>query len=117
MKPIALYYLSLLDDIRAAARGMGYAVGLHGSLQRDLDLIAVPWRADCKTAEELVQAVTFAVGGFVHMEGVENKPHGRKAWIIRLTDAAAQREHKIPLGTAIIDLSVMPLISSDQPGS
>lgn len=110
MKPVALYYLGLLDDIRACARGLGYAVGLHGTMQRDFDLIACPWSEDARPAEELVTAIASLVGGDVHLPHVEEKPHGRRAWLIRLNnDVPAQRAFSISLGTAIIDLSVMPL--------
>lgn len=103
MKPVALYYLALLDDIRAVARGLGYAVGLHGSLQRDFDLIACPWTADARPAEELVDAVARLVKGDWHPGTVTEKPHGRRAWTIHIGWHDALRT------TTLIDLSVMPL--------
>ncbi len=105
MKAIALYYLGLLDDVRAAGRAMGYAIGVHGSLSRDFDLIACPWREDAKSAEELAEAVAFAVGGSHRPETVSQKPHGRKAWLIYLPPCGE-------LLTPFIDLSVMPLIKT-----
>lgn len=32
-----------IDRIRELAKEIGYAIGAHGSLERDLDLIAAPW--------------------------------------------------------------------------
>lgn len=101
MKPIAIYYLSLLDDIRAAARSCGYAVGLHGTCSRDFDLIACPWRDDAKSAEELAEAIAFVVGGAHRKETVCEKPHGRKAWLIYLPPGGGTL-------TPMLDLSVMP---------
>jgi hypothetical protein len=107
VKPVALYYLGLLDDIRAAARGCGYAIGLHGSLQRDFDLIACPWREDATSAKELVRAVTFVVGGAVRLEESREKPHGRRAWLIYLPATGFEV-------SAVIDLSVMPRMECEK---
>ena len=86
------------------AREMGYAIAVHGSRVRDLDLIAVPWVEDAKPAIELVTALELAVAGYVAnrtKDGIEEwprkKPHGRRAWTIHLG------------GGPYIDLSVMPL--------
>lgn len=40
-----------LPDFRLiweVARGCGYAIGLHGSMKRDVDLIAVPWTDEAR---------------------------------------------------------------------
>ena len=92
---IAIYYLELLPPIRTVARACGYAVGLHGSMSRDFDLIACPWSHEAKSAEELAEAVRESCGG--PFEGnITEKPHGRRAWTIRIS------------GHAYVDLSVMP---------
>jgi hypothetical protein len=106
VKPIALYYLGVLDLIRDVARGMGYAIGLHGSLQRDFDLIAVPWCDEAKPAEELVEAIRCAIGGACAPieTSFSQKPHGRRAWSIYFTGGDALKQCTTP----IIDLSVMP---------
>ncbi len=103
-------YAQLLPLIRAAARRLGYAIGLHGSVVRDLDLIAVPWTDDAASAEELAAAVCAAVSAFIpntsklgdrfdewgHQQNSTPKPHGRVAWSICFG------------GRPYIDLSVMP---------
>jgi hypothetical protein len=77
---------------RSAARTKGYALAVHGSLRRDVDLIAAPWTADAAPPRELAhhildRLVAFGValgwdgGG---PEGTE-KPHGRRAWGIVLS--------------------------------
>lgn len=108
MKPIALYYLGLLEKLRGAALGQGYALGLHGSVQRDLDLIAAPWSESAKPAESLVEALRVAVGGACHLPSVAERPHGRKCWVIYLPFREAA-------STPYIDLSVMPLASPPPP--
>ena len=47
MKPAnraAVYAAALYPDLAEIAREHGYALAVHGSLARDFDLIAVPWR-------------------------------------------------------------------------
>jgi hypothetical protein len=107
VKPIALYYLSVLDDIRATARALGYAVGLHGTLNRDLDLIACPWCDDAKPADDLATALAVLVGGKWHATEVSEKPHGRRAYLIR-TDPLYRKPDMTEMVVPLIDLSVMP---------
>lgn len=96
-RPIA--YVCHVPRITALAREYGYAIAIHGSLQKDLDLVAVPWSEVATDAETLVMAICEIVGGFIlpHQEALL-KPHGRIAWTIHL-------------GAGLwIDLSVMPRI-------
>lgn len=102
-------YAQLLPRIREAAKSIGYAIAIHGTMTRDLDLLAVPWVENAGTAEELVEIVREAVGGFVigdakgnHPKGEVPKsptiqPHGRLSWNICWG------------GRPFIDLSVMPV--------
>lgn len=88
-----------------AARQHGYALAVHGSRARDLDLIAVPWTELAADADALIAAVkdaaSFATGwGHITNGGArEQKPHGRVA----VTILASPEVH--------IDLSVMPRLA------
>jgi len=44
-----------IEPIRAIARECGYAVGVHGSLKRDFDLIAAPWADQAVAYNVLVE--------------------------------------------------------------
>lgn len=93
---------SLLPVLREVAQQYGYALAVHGSLQRDIDLIAVPWRDDPIDADSLVSAlhrVCNAVYGCTLKEPT-SKPQGRRAWVILFPGFDAM----------YIDLSVMPRI-------
>lgn len=57
------FYKRQLPAIREAARKVGYAIGVHGSLARDFDLIAVPWTHTPVDHEELVRVIHRAVCG------------------------------------------------------
>jgi hypothetical protein len=109
----------VIDGIRQVARGCGYAVGVHGSQLRDLDLIACPWVAWAIAADLLVDALCVALELHVSLtpqdrrvRGRDEKPHGRLGWILVAFGAPGwyrDDEYRPP---RMIDLSVMPL--SDQ---
>lgn len=95
-----LCYTLLLQWLTDAANKHGYALGLHGSMARDLDLIAAPWTEDAVCADQLISALVDAAGGFLRQDGLsvnpEFRPHGRTAYAIQL-------------GRGLyIDVSVMP---------
>lgn len=100
-----LVYLHVFADLRAAARKCGYALAVHGSLDRDLDLIAVPWTEEATDADRLVHAICEAWGFGDGLMALEPhgppKLHGRIAYTL------------IPGGPLFVDLSVMPRATSD----
>lgn len=100
------FYQALMPGLRHVAYRYGYALCVHGSLRRDIDLVAVPWRVAAPAAESLIQALaeaTKAIIGTARFReqdlNPEEKPYGRKAWSIYLT----------PMDDApYLDISVMP---------
>jgi len=97
-------YAMLYPGLVKVANGLGYALALHGSLSRDMDLLAVPWTEEAPPAEELVAALREKLGRYADytvegINGPHEKPHGRRAWSILLW------------GHGYIDLSVMPRLS------
>lgn len=101
------FYAVTYAEIRLVAKNLGYALALHGSLQKDLDVIAIPWVEDAADEETLVKAICEAAGGFVlaHIPATD-KPHGRRAHTIHLGGCSGV----IPSTerATYIDLSVMP---------
>lgn len=103
---------TLIEPLRAVAREYGYALAVHGSLVRDIDLIACPWVRDAKPAHELAEAIRVKAaelnGGIAFcLPGLEcgeyhragcpgSKAHQRLGWTFHLG------------GGPYIDLSVMP---------
>lgn len=75
------FYLSRLPAIREAAKEHGYAIGLHGSLRRDFDLMAMQWRDSPSDKDTLAHAIAVAACGITR-DGPfqwEQKPSGRFA--------------------------------------
>lgn len=95
MTSIAPVYAQLYQYLCAEAKGSGYALAIHGSLNRDLDLVAIPWTDEAEDSESLIKSLSRAVGCGA-IQGPYDKPHGRRSWAILLG------------GDAYIDLSVMP---------
>lgn len=97
----------ILPAMRLAAQDAGYAITVHGSLNRDIDVVAVPWREhQVADAERLVDLLAGAIGGITgrcnkSSEWTE-KPHGRRAKTLLVWCGQ---------NTADIDLSIMPVIS------
>lgn len=94
-----------LPDIKLIwklARQVGYAVGVHGSLKRDFDLIAVPWTDDAVCALDLMIHLKIGLGAKIIGE-VVSKPHGRKAINLQLDGYYR-----------IIDLSIVPVIETQR---
>lgn len=50
----ATAYALLIPSLMKAGREVGYALAVHGSLARDLDIIAVPWTDEAVSAERLI---------------------------------------------------------------
>jgi hypothetical protein len=107
-------YKKLIGPLREKARELGYALAAHGTLKRDIDLIACPWTSEAVDARTLAEALFKVVGevhGTAHWSwypargqeftlngGPGIKPHGRCGWIINLTMESGP----------YIDLAVMP---------
>ena len=94
-----LGYINLLPAMVRAAEKHGYVIALHGSLQRDFDLVAIPWEEGATDCDSLITSLIGAAGGRIEKkrEARIPKPHGRLAWLIFLRG-----------GDRYIDVSVMP---------
>jgi hypothetical protein len=89
--------------LQERAHELGYALLVHGSLARDIDLVAVPWTTEAVSGEDLVRELEAKVRELdvsppeevQPTAGPHEKPHGRRAWTIFVQ------------GT-YFDLSIMP---------
>lgn len=109
----AIKYANVLPLIREVAREQGYAIGVHGSQLRDLDVIAVPWVEWAKTGEVLARTICAALEGVIVNDekadpndwtrrNPQPKPLGRVGWSIQL-------------GAGLyVDLSVMSPVKAEQ---
>lgn len=103
----------LIRPLRETAHRLGYALSVHGSLARDIDLVAIPWTDEAVDARTLAEGLQGTIklilrpsAGFLappeaadpyFQQGCPGgKPHGRRVWSFHLG------------GGPYVDLSVMP---------
>ena len=85
-------FARLAIPLQARARELGYALLFHGSLARDIDVVAVPWTAGAVSADELAGRLEATIRALdatpapenMPTEGPKQKPHGRLAWSIHV---------------------------------
>lgn len=100
---IAPWYALAYVQLDRIAMRHGYALALHGSMTRDLDLIAVPWTEDADSPQVLLEAIRKFITSKMRkkvtypMPTAQTKPHGRIAYAF-------------PIGYDghYLDISVMP---------
>jgi hypothetical protein len=112
------YYFLQLKDI---AKEFGYNLVVHGSINRDLDLIAIPWVDDPKDEFEMIRTLAFYLNG----EASEDRgkylftvqPGGRHNYVINLNRGGYKRNengdiadpiHFTPDPEYYLDISVTP---------
>lgn len=89
------YYAIMFEPLKEIALKYGYNLVLHGSLARDMDLIAIPWGETIGNIDEMIDEFCTYVGGRIHImqkrrnesdeiigERFTPKPYGRKAYVI-----------------------------------
>ncbi len=111
------YYEPLIPVIRDAAWLQGYMAMVHGTMKRDLDIIAIPWIPMASTPQELANAIAEATGSPYEPGPPSIRPHGRLTWTIVLWNAPRTEEEQRAGYCPWIDLSVMPITINFPPKS
>ena len=101
-----------MDDIvkviRDIARKHGWAIGVHGSMVRDIDLIGIPWTDDAIEPESLVDNIISETGYTSHGHKLGNhRPGGRRTILLMHPDATFIQTEKGTWNPPAIDLSLM----------
>ena len=85
------FYAVCLQPLQEIAKSMGYNLLVHGSMNRDMDLIAVPWIDNPHPEKELIKAFDMYLRGVCYDDGCEERgymysvlPGGRKSYVINL---------------------------------
>ena len=91
-----VYAACMYTELATIARAHGYALAVHGSLARDLDLIAIPWIEDPSTPQEVIDQMCKHYSITQAGEPTE-KHHGRLAFSL-----------VVQFGECMIDISFIP---------
>lgn len=100
--------------LKEIALKYGYNLVLHGSLNRDFDLIAIPWHAELKPHGEMINEFCKYTGGKIQLQEVDGRHeefkathHGRMWYIINVLRGGTY-EGKYSDKQYYLDISVMP---------
>lgn len=85
----AVFYAAMWNDFRQAALDKGWALGLHGSLSSDMDIMAMPWVDGAAPVDELIKALEGCLtipkdGHYVPTKRSTDKPNGRVVYTIHI---------------------------------
>ena len=81
----AAFYASMWNDFRQAAMDKGWALGLHGSLASDMDIMAMPWTKDAKPVWEMIMALRKCFGKPREINVTETKmPNNRRVFTLSI---------------------------------
>lgn len=92
-------YSRFLVKARIIAKQEGYALAVHGSMIRDLDVVAIPWTAECRKPINLLTRICFNSGLKMQDETPTIREHGRLVWSLLFPEFGDPR---------FVDFSVMP---------
>ncbi|MFA5394442.1 MAG: hypothetical protein WC346_00300 [Methanogenium sp.] len=105
----AAAYCAIYPMLLQIAKDHGYTLCVHGSLHRDMDLVAIPWIKEASDPLDLIHDIKEIIGVVFHheetdyIEGSDKptaKPHGRLAWSLHVTNKGMYGGY--------LDISVMP---------
>ena len=86
-------------------RRHGYALAVHGSVQNDFDLIAVPWVENVSGHETVIAEVEKSVAAKFARLGSSRRPHGRTTYKLAMS-----------FGDCALDISFTPRIGLETKG-
>lgn len=105
------YYFIHLKEI---AIQYGYNLVIHGSMNRDLDLIAIPWINNCKEEFDMINAFSMYLNGTTS-DQKENflysvLPGGRHSYVININRGGYNKEKFVEDPQYYVDISVTPKV-------
>ena len=81
------YYALLYSTLKDVAYRCGWAIAIHGSLNNDMDLVAIAWNDDASTTMEMLQETEAALSGTVFSykwNGPHHNNANRTTWTLPL---------------------------------
>lgn len=78
------FYALMFEPLKEIALKYGYNLVLHGSLNRDLDLIAIPWQENLGEIDAMIEDFCSYVGGKIDNNTSRLAPHGRLWYVINI---------------------------------
>ncbi|MDE3249843.1 MAG: hypothetical protein KGO82_14355 [Bacteroidota bacterium] len=121
-KPIAakpVFYATAYLPLKEIAREKGYNLLINGSLNRDMDLVAIPWSDEPAKEVDLIKAFDLYLRDTCYADGCEEHgymhkvlPGGRSSWVINLNRRI--RWNNLTDEQWYLDISITPFIKIDK---
>lgn len=119
-------YAYYFYDLKELALKYGYNLVLHGSLSRDMDLIAIPWQETIGPHDEMIEEMVTLIGGdLMFANGVPRMfakdkdwpkfnvtHHGRMQYVINLNRESKMVNNVWTDPQYYIDISVIPIVNN-----
>lgn len=110
LKPKPLFYANCFQVLQQIAVEMGYNLLIHGSMNRDIDLVAIPWTNSPSSHVQLLDAFSKYLGvreyGHEVYYHFSILPGGRSSYVISLNRGASTPNDP----EWYLDISITPLI-------
>ncbi len=116
-KPIHVkpqFYTYAFLPLKEIALRYGYNLVIHGSMNRDMDLIAIPWAAELGGVADMINEFVEYLGGHILQErdtdrdAFAAKYHGRRNYVINLNRGS--KFNKYEDVQYYLDISVTPAV-------
>jgi hypothetical protein len=118
IKPKPHFYAHCFAGLQEIAKEKGYNLLIHGSMNRDMDLVAVPWVDEPSTHADLLMAFT-AFLGVPYLTDTNDVPHhfsllpgGRSSYIIDLNRGGRFNGYQDE--QYYLDISITPLYKAEK---
>jgi hypothetical protein len=111
-------YTYMMEGLKDIAKVYGYNLLVHGSMNRDLDLIAIPWIDEPRPEIDLIQALDFYLTGKIRDVVSGNAkdaymfsvlPGGRNNYVIEMARSGEWNNYQEDK-QYYLDISVTPLM-------
>lgn len=99
-KPV--FYANCYQQLKEIALKYGYNLLVHGSMNRDFDLVALPWEQDLKSHLEMLDEFVEYLGGHIMPENdayrraFAETHHGRMRYVINLNRGGKETNYEDP---------------------
>ena len=90
LNPKPMFYATILESLRKTCLDYGYALAVHGSCSRDMDLIAVAWTDSAIKPDLLIDEIQKCLFATIYNKDINKdgllRSHGRVTYTIAIQD-------------------------------
>lgn len=111
------FYAYNFEPLKQIALKYGYNLVMHGSLNRDFDLVAIPWAEELiGSVPEMIKEMCEYIGGWIIEEGEESfeafrkRKHGRVVYLININRSCEKIGGDWVDPQYYLDISVTPIV-------